>query len=598
MRRIVGLQRRRYHTRTPLPGRKTPMTSMIAEPQIMATAAADASAIGSALTEARAAAAAPTTSVVAAAQDEVSAITAQFFGGYGQRYQGLLSQAAAFHNQFVATLASAGNAYSEAEGAIAGMLSGGAAASPIFGGVAPAADPPVVANLIMTGSGTTNPSPQYMNAVYSRYLSNFTGPLQPVSTNEGLYPVSGVKDLLLDTSVARGITTLNNAITMAIAPGGPGAISVFGYSQSAIIASDIMPQLLAEGYTPSQIHFALVGDELNPNGGLLSRFPGFNTPSVGIQWGGATPSNDFPTTIWTAEYDGFADFPQYPIDIFSDLNAVLGIAFVHGTYPTMTASQLAASILLPGSASLGTPNSMTDYYIIPTQNLPLLEPVRAIPLLGTPVADLLQPDLRYLVNWGYGNPNFGWSTSPANVPTPFGFLPPLSDTTALGPLLVSGVGQGATAFVNDLSNLGSTTGSGGGLSLPSLTSLLSGGSGGGTPSLPTLPSISSIISGIQTANTDIVSTFTNDVSTVYATLLPTADLAAAIGLSIPSYDVNLFLGGIGQALSGDPAGLVNAFGNPIAADVGLVTVASGIEFFVFQNALGTIISGTPAPGLQ
>jgi PE-PPE domain-containing protein/PE family protein len=581
------------------------MSSLITQPQLLVSAAQDASAIGSALTEAKSAAAGPTTGLVAAAQDEVSAVTAQFFGAYGQQYQGLLQQATAFNNQFAATLGAAGNLYSQAEAEIASTLGlgGGTSGSPTFGAAAPAADPPVVANLIMTGSGTTNPSPTYMNAVYTRYLSNFTGPLQPVSTNEGLYPVSGVKDLVLDTSVARGITTLNNAINMALAPsggpGGTGTVSVFGYSQSAIIASDIMPQLLAEGYKPSQVHFVLVGNELNPNGGLLSRFPGLNTPSVGIQWGGATPSNDFPTTIWTAEYDGFADFPQYPIDIFSDLNAVLGIAFVHGTYPTMTASQLASAILLPGSASLGTPNSMTDYYIIPTQNLPLLDPVRALPLIGTPVADLLQPDLRYLVNWGYGDPNFGWSTSPANVPTPFGFLPPLSDTTALGPLLVSGLGQGANAFVTDLSHLGSTTGGGGGPSLPSLTSLLSGiGSGGGTPSLPSLPSIQSIISGIQTANTTTVSTFTTDVTTAYATLLPTADIGAALLLSIPSYDVNLFLGGIGQALSGDPVGLLNAFGNPLAADIGLTTVAGGIEFFVFQNALSTIISGTPHPGLM
>ncbi len=579
------------------------MTSMIAEPQIMATAAADASAIGSALSEAKAAAAGPTTSLVAAAADEVSAITAQFFGGYGQHYQGLLSQASAFHNQFVATLASAGNAYSEAEGAVAGMLSGGAGAGPTFVAATPAADPAVVANLIMSGSGTTTPNSTFLNNVASRYLTNFTGPLQAVSTNEGLYPVSGVKDLTLDVSVARSVTTLDNAINLAITPGSGNAVSVFGVSQSAIIASEEMPKLLAEGFTngtggtTNQVYFTLTGDELNPNGGLLSRFPGFSTPQVGVTWGGATPSNDFPTTIWTLEYDGFADFPRYPIDFLSDLNAVLGIAFVHGTYATVPPSQLASAVLLSGSAALGTPNSLTNYEMIPTANLPLLDPVRIIPLIGNPIADLLQPDLRYLVNWGYGDPNFGWSTSPANVPTPFGFLPPLSDTTALGPLLVSGAQQGVTAFAGDLSHLGSTSGSGSGLSLPSLTSLLSGG-GGGTPTLPAPPSISSIVSGIQSANTDFIGTLTNDASTAYATLLPTADLASVVLVSIPSYDVNLFLGGIGQALSGDPAGLVNAIGNPIAADVGLVTVAGGIEFFVFQNALSTIISGTPHPGLQ
>jgi hypothetical protein len=585
---------------------------MLVEPQFVANAAADVANIGSQIGEARAAAAGSTTSLVAAAEDEVSAATASLFGAYGQQYQALLHQAGAFHDQFAAALGGGGNAYSQAEGEIAATLglTGGGAASPAVVTAAPGTDPVVVANLIMTGSGTSNPSVPYMNAVFNRFLNGavagtpiFTGPLRPVSTNEGLYPISGVKDLTLDVSVARGITELNNAINLTITPGSGNAVSVFGYSQSAIIASDIMPKLLAEGFTngtngtPNQVYFSLVGDELNPNGGLLSRFPGLSTPSVGITWGGATPSNDFPTTIYTAEYDGFADFPRYPINIFSDLNAVLGIAFVHGTYPTLTSTQLAQAILLPGSAHLGTPNSLTDYYMIPTANLPLLDPVRAIPLIGTPIADLLQPDLRYLVNWGYGDPNFGWSTSPANVPTPFGFLPPLSDTTALGPLLVSGAGQGVTAFVNDLSHLGSTSGGGGGLSLPSLTGLLSGGGSGGSPGPLALPSIQSVISGIQSGNTNIVSTLTTDVTTAYSVLLPTADLGAAVLVSLPSYDVNLFLGGIGQALSGDPVGLLNAFGDPIAADVGLGTVAAGIEFFVIQNALGTIINGTPHPGL-
>ncbi|KZS62402.1 hypothetical protein A4G26_28125 [Mycobacterium kansasii] len=64
--------------------------------------------------------------------------------------------------------------------------------------------------------------------------------------------------------------------------------------------------------------------------------------------------------------------------------------------------------------------------MIPTQNLPLLDPVRSIPYVEDPAADLLQPILRPLVNWGYGNPDYGWSTGPADVPTPFGFLPRLA----------------------------------------------------------------------------------------------------------------------------------------------------------------------------
>jgi hypothetical protein len=275
----------------------------------------------------------------------------------------------------------------------------------------------------------------------------------------------------------------------------------------------------------------------------------------------------------------------------------LGIAFVHGTYATLTPTQLASAITLSQS---GAP-SMTTYMLIPTQNLPLLDPVRALPVIGNPLADLVQPDLRYLVNWGYGDPNFGFSTGPANVPTPFGFLPPLSDTTALGPLLISGTQQGMTAFVGDLSAEVPTSLPA--LSLSSLTSLLPGaGSTGGALALAAPASIPStltgIISSIESANTNIVGTLTTDVTTAYATLLPTADIAVVVGVSLPSYDVNLFLGGIGQALNGDPMGLVNAFGLPIAADVGLATLAGGFEFIVVENALVTILTGKPIPGLQ
>jgi hypothetical protein len=164
---------------------------------------------------------------------------------------------------------------------------------------------------------------------------------------------------------------------------------------------------------------------------------------------------------------------------------------------------------------------------------------------------------------------------------------------------VSGTQQGIGAFVSDLSHLGSTSGSGPSLSLPSLTGLLSGGgSPGGLPTLPPPPSISSIISGIQSANTNFFGTLTTNISTAYGTLLPTADIGTALAISLPSYDVNLFLNGINQAISGDPMGLVNAFGDPLAADVGIGTVAGGFEFITLSFTLSTILTGTPHPGVN
>ncbi len=569
------------------------MTSLITHPQIMATAAADASAIGSAINEAKAAAAGPTTSLVAAAEDEVSAIAAQFFGAYGQQYHALLHQAAAFHDQFVAALGAAGIAYAQAEAEIASTLGlTGGAATPAFTAITHAVDPTVDAILIMSGSGFAVPPPDFMNQAYNLYLTNFNtlpaNVLTAVPTAEGLYPIFGVKDLTLDVSLARGVTELNNAITSVLGPA-PSAkvVSVFGVSQSAIIASMEMPKLLAEGYNSSNAFFTLVGDPSNPNGGLLSRFPGLSIPSLGITFGTSTPSNDFPTTVWTLEYDGFADFPRYPIDFLADLNALLGISYLHGTYLFLTPSQLASATLLPGSHAIDPTNGLTDYYMVRTNSLPLLAPLRALPVIGNPLADLVQPDLMALVNWGYGDPNFGWSTSPANVPTPFGFLPPLSATTALGPILVSGTQQGVGAFVNDLSALGATLPGAASSGLAALT----------PPSSASIPTtITGVIQGIEAANTNIVGTLTTDFSTAYATLLPTADIATALVVTLPSYDTNLFLNGIIDAINGNPVqGLMDAFGDPIAASVGLTTLAGGFEFLTLQKALDTILTGAPHP---
>ena len=93
------------------------MSYVIAAPDRLAAAAADAAGIGSSLKAAHAAAAASTTGMVAAAQDEVSAAIASLFSGYGQEYQALSTQAAAFHAQFVQALTSAGSSYAAAEAA-------------------------------------------------------------------------------------------------------------------------------------------------------------------------------------------------------------------------------------------------------------------------------------------------------------------------------------------------------------------------------------------------------------------------------------------------------------------------------------------------
>ena len=295
-----------------------------------------------------------------------------------------------------------------------------------------------------------------------------------LTTPEQFYPITGVNQLPLDTSVAEGLTILNETIAPSLSAGDP--VDIFGASQSAVIASLEMEQLEATDPT-APASFVLIGDLMNPNGGIFERFDGLTIPSLGLDFYGATPADDFPTTIYTLEYDGYADFPRYPLDILSDLNAVEGIDVVHGQYLDLTPAEVATAIQLPTSGATDT-----TYYLIPVNDLPLLDPVRDIPLIGNPLADLLQPDLTYLVNLGYGDPLYGYSTDTANVATPFGLFPSLSDIEMMPGLLVSGAEQGIENFIGDFTGSGPNPVD---LSLNSLTSLMDSSSGT-TSALPDL----------------------------------------------------------------------------------------------------------------
>ncbi|WP_152531561.1 PE family protein, partial [Mycobacterium sp. UM_CSW] len=98
------------------------MSFVVAAPSAMEVAATDLAAIGSTLSAANAVATAPTTTVLASGADEVSVAIAALFSDYGQGYQGLSAQAAAFHTQFMHALRGAQGAYAVAEAANASPL--------------------------------------------------------------------------------------------------------------------------------------------------------------------------------------------------------------------------------------------------------------------------------------------------------------------------------------------------------------------------------------------------------------------------------------------------------------------------------------------
>jgi PE-PPE domain-containing protein len=452
-----------------------------------------------------------------------------------------------------------------------------------FGAPSPPLPPPIpVITEVMGGSG--NPIPGitgpdiYLPGMENDFiLPNLPG-TDPVvlATPEQLYPLTGVNALPLDQSVNEGVTILNNAIQPDLTAGTP--VGVFGYSQSAVIATLEMEKLANAG-TPSDVaRFVLAANPLNPDGGLLERFgpsdlpglvrPELTLPSLGLDAYGVAPGigDYFPATVYTGEYDGFADFPRYPIDFLSDLNAVFGIIYVHPHYDEYTVGPDGgqATPVADGGQAIALPTdgpTETTYYMIPTETLPLLAPLQSIPVIGQPLYDLLEPDMRILVNLGYGSITDGWDPGPANVPTPFGFLPTDLNPSDVLTALENGTQQGIQAFIACLSNPSCplTEPSGIGLTDPFATVTV------GAP---------------PTSFTDVVNDLSSALSTAYATLLPTADSINALLTSIPAYDLSLFLDNLSSPL--------DAIGLPIAADTGLATVIGGLDSLVFLGAAGQI----------
>lgn len=200
--------------------------------------------------------------------------------------------------------------------------------------------------------------------------------------------------------------------------------------------------------------------------------------------------------------------------------------------------------------------------MIPTAELPLLKPLDAIPVIGKPLVDLLQPDLRVLVNLGYGpDPTLGYSTSYADVPTPFGLFPNANPGTVFS-ALAAGTQQGIHDFSLDMQQIASQPAVVPQFTLPTAP--------GPTTTPPSLPSPQQVFDTVNRI-----------VSTDYAVVLPTADIGYSLATELPFYDSELFLSQLAQG------NLVNAIGYPIAADVGLGTVAGGVELLTIVSALSS-----------
>jgi hypothetical protein len=228
----------------------------------------------------------------------------------------------------------------------------------------------------------------------------------------GFWPVSagGLSDPTYDRSVGIGVADL-----LAAHPTDGDVI--IGYSQGAVVASTYKA---ADPNT--NITYVLVENPNRPNGGILERFHGLRIPILDVSFNGATVDNGATTVDISRQYDGWSDFPTYPLNLLATANAVAGLALLHGNTQNITDPAVLQDIKADGNPMYYQEHGSTTYYLIPTARLPLLMPFSGI--VPDPVLDAMDTPLRALVELGYDRTDY-------SAPTPAKLTPnidPLEDS--------------------------------------------------------------------------------------------------------------------------------------------------------------------------
>lgn len=326
--------------------------------------------------------------------------------------------------------------------------------------------------LIMGGTGRPNPDdfPGYVPNVMNYYINprSSCGTVgctpEAVETPETAWPVyGGLSALTWKQSILQGSELFHAAVLERLASDDEKII-LFGYSQSGAIIALEKQKLAAENLDTSRLEIVLIGNVSRPNGGLNGRLP-ITIPIVQFPYGPTVPKDpSIPTTDIAFKWDIIADAPTYITNAVALTNALLGFWYVHGTYPDPTEADPNS---WPGGYSptiwqdmMDNPleypdvidfqqdaSSNTTYLTVTPTVLPLVRPLYDLGLKS--VADLVEPLLRVIVEWGYDR------SIPYGTATPFKLTPfninPIKATSDV----IAAIGQGVRQFITDITGGGS-----------------------------------------------------------------------------------------------------------------------------------------------
>lgn len=227
--------------------------------------------------------------------------------------------------------------------------------------------------LVLGPTFTPTPDSSYLSAVDSLYL-------QPLGFDGTTVALTTPETINFGPSVTEGETDLVNAVLAAYQAGDIGPndpLTIFAYSQSAIVASLAEQTLYADGVPTDDLDFVLIGDPSSAEGGYLSTWGDTPAGEQSLTDFGAsnlidatTPDNYYPTDVYTLQGDGFANWGN-----LTELEAYAGMFSTHLEYLGLPEAEI--------QAATETVDGFTNYFTIADPTSPLQALLDAVMTLGS-----------------------------------------------------------------------------------------------------------------------------------------------------------------------------------------------------------------------
>lgn len=248
-----------------------------------------------------------------------------------------------------------------------------------------------------------------------------------------LTPFNGT--LTLNQSVSAGLQTMDAAIRNT-----PGPKIVAGASGSTLVVDEEMRRLADDPTAPpaDELSFVVLGDA---NRGVFKQLRGIKLPILDYTVP-ELPVTKYDVLVVTGEYDGMGDWPDRSWNLLADLNALAGTGLLQQIVPQEIVDALKLDAFgsvhydamfadltqVPQKNITTTVNTLggtTTTYVVPTPDLPLLRPLKALGVSQQAI-DVMDTVLRPVIDSAYYRNDPAWlkpftrptgTVAPATRPT-------------------------------------------------------------------------------------------------------------------------------------------------------------------------------------